>query len=105
MARAGAHKFAALDAWLRDNGDTLDAACHGLIAPDRAVSILRTLTQRATDGRCDQTLQQLATATRMSLDQVRRALHALTAVGVLLTITPPRSGGRGGPCFATSPPR
>jgi hypothetical protein len=96
MARAGATKFAALDAWLRDNGDTLDAACHGLIAPDRAVSILRTITQRATDGRCDQTLQQLATATRMSLDQVKRALHALTVVGVLLTITPARSGGRGG---------
>ncbi len=96
MARAGASKFAARDAWLRDHGDALDAACGGLIAPDRAVAVLSILTQRATDGRCDPTVQQLATATRLTVDQVRRALQALTAVGVLQTVTPARSGGRGG---------
>lgn len=96
MARAGASKFAARDAWLRDHGDALDAACSGLIAPDRAVAVLNILTQKATDGRCDPTLQQIATATRLTVDQVRRALQALTAVGVLQTVTPARSGGRGG---------
>lgn len=96
MARAGASKFAARDAWLRDHGGALDAACSGLIAPDRAVAVLTILTQRAIDGRCDPTVQQIATATRLTVDQVRRALQALTAIGVLQTVTPARSGGRGG---------
>lgn len=98
MARAGASKFAARDAWRRENDDALRAACKvsKVRYPD-ALNVLNTLTTRAKpDGLVSESVAQLAEATGVGDAQVKRALDALTAVGVLQTVTRGRSSGAGG---------
>lgn len=98
MARAGATKFAARDAWRRENDDALRAACKvsKVRYPD-ALNVLNTLTTRAKpDGLVSESVAQLAEATGVGDAQVKRALDALTAVGVLQTVTRGRSSGAGG---------
>lgn len=98
MARAGASKFAALDAWQRDNRDALTAACKASrVRYSDTVGILRLLTQRAKpDGQVSESVAQLSEATGVGDAQVRRALDALTGIGVLQTLKQGRSGGAGG---------
>lgn len=97
MARAGASKFHALDVWLEENADQLRAACKAhKVRPTEAVAVLRLLTQKAKPDTTDQTHAQLVEATWISEAQIKRHLAMLTKLGVLVTVIPARSGGRGG---------
>jgi len=98
MARAGASKYAALDAWRRENDDALRAACKlSKVRMSDCLHVLEILTKRAKpDGRSSESIAQLAQTTDVGESQVKRALDALTAVGVLQTVTRGRSSGAGG---------
>ncbi len=98
MARAGATKYAAHDAWRRENDDALRAACKlSKVRMSDCLHVLEILTKRAKpDGRSSESIAQLAQTTDVGESQVKRALDALTAVGVLQTVTRGRSSGAGG---------
>lgn len=98
MARAGATKYAAHDAWRRENDDALRAACKlGKVRMSDCLHVLEILTKRAKpDGLSSESVSQLAQATDIGTAQVRRALDALNAVGVLQTVKRGRSSGAGG---------
>lgn len=98
MARPGATKYAALDAWLREHEADLRAACKlAKCEPNKAAHVLEILTKRAKPGgRCGESVEQLAQATLLKPATVKRCLDALTRAGVLVTVTRGRRGKPGG---------
>jgi len=98
MARPGASKKAARDAWRRKHEADLRAACKASgVRYSDALNLLNLLTDRAKPGgRVSESVAQIAEATGIKLSQVPRALDALKRVGVLVTIRHSRSAGAGG---------
>jgi len=98
MARPGATKYGALDAWHREHEGDLRAACKlAKCEPDKAAHVLEILTKRAKPGgRCAESVEQLARATLLKPATVKRCLDALTRAGVLVTVTRGRRGKPGG---------
>jgi len=89
-------------AYLNTNLPTLTAAAkqHG-VEVQKVVALLNRLNERTYGkgikaGCVQETEQQLAEATLLSVDLVRRAIAALGTAGALVTVKPPISPGRNG---------
>jgi len=95
MARPS--KLDRFDAWMNENEAAFDAACAGLIAPDRAAHVLYMLTIKAKpNGTCDPTYEQLAKPSRLSIDKLKNVMKVLTTVGAIETIENARGPGANG---------
>ncbi len=86
--------------WLADpeNLKLLKTACVGRCEPDRAAAVMRVLVSKtsAISGTVDQSQKQIATATLLHIDMIKRIIKALKVAGLLIMVAAPRSGGRNG---------
>lgn len=92
-------KLDLLDQYLATPADSnpLRAACQlGKVKPCHAVAVLRVLVTASRQGRCDQSVAQVAAKLWLPEPTVRRALQALTSAGLLVTVQKGRSPGRAG---------